>query len=82
MTPNSLTTLIRYATENIAARPAEQQAEIYEAISNVLADPLESVAAERLAFSIRETAKLQLDFVAKLTSPVSLTQDSAPSTQT
>ncbi|HEX7861041.1 MAG TPA: hypothetical protein VF773_11980 [Verrucomicrobiae bacterium] len=63
---NALTTLIRFATDKIETRPPEQQAEIYDAISNLMIDPKESVAAERLAFAIRETAKLQLDFNSKL----------------
>lgn len=63
MNITALNTLIRYATENIAARAAAQQTEIYDAISSVLPDPLEALAAERLAFSIRETEKLQLDFL-------------------
>lgn len=69
MNSAALQTLIRFATENITARPPAVQAEIYEALAQVLADPLESIAAERLAFSIRETAKLQLDFLLKIDSP-------------
>lgn len=63
---NAVLTLIRFATENIEARPATQQAEIYEAIAATLPDPQLALEAERVAFAIRETNKLQLDFTQML----------------
>jgi hypothetical protein len=58
----ALKTLARFATENIDSRAPEIQIEIYEALAAALPNRHERIAAERLAFSIRETAKLQMEF--------------------
>lgn len=62
MNVGAFNTLLRFATENIEARPPNEQAEIYEALSQLLPQREDRITAARLAFSIRETAKMQLDF--------------------
>lgn len=58
----SLNTLVRYATDQIEMRPPLVQAEIYSALSDILPLPEDRTAAARLAFSIRETCALQMEF--------------------
>lgn len=74
-TLTALNTLARYATENINTRPPEVQVEIYEALAQCLPRQKDRVAAERLAFSIQETAKLQLEFSIILTNRESVVTD-------
>lgn len=58
----ALNTIIRYATQHIEARTPVEQAEIYDALSQLLPQVADRLAAGRVAFAIRETTKLQLDF--------------------
>lgn len=62
----ALTTLIRFATEEIDSRPTDQQIKIYEALAELLPDPDGRLTAGRVAFSIGETARLQMDFMTTL----------------
>lgn len=65
----SIKTLVRFAAENIERRPPQEQAEIYEALATLLPTKHERLAAARVAFAIRETAKLQMEF-SKLVLPM------------
>jgi hypothetical protein len=65
--PQAMNTIIRYATEDIEQRPASEQAEIYDALASLLPTREEQIRAGRVAFAIRETSKLQLEFTRLLT---------------
>lgn len=58
----AIETLVRFSTQHIEERPAIEQAEIYEALAEVLPTDATRLNAARLAFAIRETSTLQLDF--------------------
>jgi hypothetical protein len=62
ISPKALRLLAHFATENINSRPASVQVEIYEALSDTLPTQRERLSARHLAFSIKETAKLQMEF--------------------
>jgi hypothetical protein len=62
----ALNILARYATDKIETRPAREKTEIYYALSEVLPDHDSRMGAQRLAFAIQETDKLQIDFLSAL----------------
>lgn len=61
----ALLTVSLLAAERNQERPVEKQIELYEALANVLPDPEQRMAAERLAFALRETHALQQRFEEK-----------------
>lgn len=65
---SAIHTLVRFATEHIEERSYTEQVEIYEAVGKLLPSKADRIAAARLAFAIRETAKLQLEFTRLLNS--------------
>lgn len=76
MTPATAELLSRIVTDNLHLRSPHEQAQVYEALAEILPSEKDKLAAQRVAFSIRETAKLQMDFLRVLiTTPPPPTND-------